>query len=259
MKTEHLPDQSRKYWGALILASVFGANTGDFLSDALGLGHVQGLPVLAVVFAAILLAERFDRFRHPAYFWSAIIIVRSAATNIGDIGRDLHVEPLKVLALLTAVLLATLAAWRSLGRTRPVAGEGGKALATSPWYWWTMLVAGSLGTVIGDYFSWGLKLGNLTAALVLFAGVTVLFLAGGRARLAQFGYYWLTVVAIRSAGTALGDFLAHTTGSLPVSTLVSGLAFVALLVLWRTPAGAFGPTPEPVRAASAGGESFPRP
>ncbi len=241
MKLDHLPSQSGKYWAALILASVFGANTGDFLSDALGLGHFQGLPVLAVVFAAILLAERFDRSRHPGYFWSAIIIVRSAATNIGDIGRDLHAEPLKVLALLAAVLLATLGAWRALGRTRPAAGEGSNFLAASPWYWWTMLVAGSLGTVIGDYFSWGLKLGNLTAALVLFAGVAGLFLAGGKARLAQFGFYWLTVVCIRSAGTALGDFLAHGTGSLPLSTLLSGLAFVALLVLWRTPAGGFGP------------------
>ena len=37
-----------RYWTALCLASVFGANMGDFFAHNLGLGHVAGLPFLAV-------------------------------------------------------------------------------------------------------------------------------------------------------------------------------------------------------------------
>ena len=37
-----------------MVGSVFGANVGDYLSDALRLGHLSGLPVLAVLLALIL-------------------------------------------------------------------------------------------------------------------------------------------------------------------------------------------------------------
>jgi uncharacterized membrane-anchored protein len=49
-------------------------------------------------------------------------------------------------------------------------------------------------------------------------------------------FYWLTVVTVRAAGTAVGDFLAgrHMLG-LPLSTLVTGMLFVALLAMWRQP------------------------
>ena len=40
------------YWRSIIVGSVFGANVGDFLSDTLGLGHLNGLPVLAGCWSA---------------------------------------------------------------------------------------------------------------------------------------------------------------------------------------------------------------
>ena len=66
MQARHVPPLGTKYWTALILASIFGANTGDFLSDVLGLGHIAGLPFLAVLFALVIIAERFDSFKHTA-------------------------------------------------------------------------------------------------------------------------------------------------------------------------------------------------
>lgn len=234
MKLEHLPKLSTKYWAALVLASVFGANTGDYLSDVMGLGHIAGLPVLALLLALLFLAERFDGFKHTAYFWSAIIVIRSAATNIGDIGRDMHIPALGFMAFLAVLLLMTLLGWQAFqGKIRTEGAAGVNSLATVPVYWWTMLVAGALGTVVGDYFSWGLKLGNLNAALVLSAPLVALFLLGRGGRLSKLFYYWGTVVCIRSAGTAAGDFLTHGVLGLPLSTLASGMAFVALLVLWR--------------------------
>jgi uncharacterized membrane-anchored protein len=47
-------------------------------------------------------------------------------------------------------------------------------------------------------------------------------------------FYWLTVVLIRAAGTAVGDFISgRNMLGLPVSTAVTGALFIALLVIWR--------------------------
>ena len=68
MQQRHVPAMDGKYWAALVLTSIFGCNTGNFLSDTLGLGHVSGLPILAILFAIVLLAERFDHGKHGAWF-----------------------------------------------------------------------------------------------------------------------------------------------------------------------------------------------
>ena len=57
---------------------------GDFFARDLGLGHVDGLPFLALAFVVVLVGERFDRAVHQAYYWAAIIIARTAATNSAD-------------------------------------------------------------------------------------------------------------------------------------------------------------------------------
>jgi uncharacterized membrane-anchored protein len=84
MKSIHLPTLGPRYWTALCLASICGANMGDFFAHDLGLGHVAGLPFLAAALLAVLLAERFDSLRHEVYYWTAIIVVRTAATNFAD-------------------------------------------------------------------------------------------------------------------------------------------------------------------------------
>jgi uncharacterized membrane-anchored protein len=97
-----------------------------------------------------------------------------------------------------------------------------------------MFLAGTLGTVIGDYCSHNLKLGDAGGSLLLSPVVAALFLAGRDGRLLWLPLYWTTVVAIRAAGTTVGDYLASRGMlGLPLSTAVTGIAFVLLLVLWR--------------------------
>jgi uncharacterized membrane-anchored protein len=57
---------------------------GDLFARNMGLGHVAGLPFLAIALAIVIIAERFDRIQHEIYYWFAIIIVRTAATNFAD-------------------------------------------------------------------------------------------------------------------------------------------------------------------------------
>jgi uncharacterized membrane-anchored protein len=125
MQHIHLPTLGPRYWVALCLASIFGANMGDFVARNMGLGHVTGLPFLAAALAVVMVAERFDRTVHHAYYWIAIIIVRTAATNFADFAcGDMKQPRIWVIAALTVVLI--LAVWLSCnwcgaaGRKSPV-------------------------------------------------------------------------------------------------------------------------------------------
>src|SRR5260370_32343569 len=110
----HLPTLGARYWAALCLARIFGANMGDFFAHNLGLGHVKGLPFLALALAIVLVRERFDRSVHQIYYWTAIIIVRTGATNFADFAcGDMKLPRLLVIGGLTAFLVVSLlASWQ---------------------------------------------------------------------------------------------------------------------------------------------------
>jgi uncharacterized membrane-anchored protein len=236
MQQGHVPRLGARYWIALCLASVFGANMGDFFAHDIGLGHVAGLPFLAVALAAVFVVERFDRAVHEIYYWLAIVIVRTAATNLADfLSVDLRLPKPWVMAGLVALLaLSVAAAWRLMWRQRPdnTAAQG-NLLRADYGYWLAMLIAGTTGTVMGDFFSHDLHLGNAMASLVLSALLAPFFVAGAWC-LWSLPLYWATIVMIRAAGTTVGDLVAarHALG-LPLSTAVTGVLFVGFLVLWR--------------------------
>ena len=59
----------------------------------------------------------------------------------------------------------------------------------------------------------------------------MLLLVGWRGPLHWLPFYWATVVAIRAAGTAVGDTLAgRNMLGLPLSTAATGVVFIILLV-----------------------------
>jgi uncharacterized membrane-anchored protein len=233
MQPNHLPALGPRYWTALCLASIFGANMGDLFARNLGLGHVRGLPFLAIALIVVVVGERFDRMRHQAYYWTAIIIVRTAATNFADFAAgDLKLPRLWVMAALAILLAAAIwSSWQF--KWRRLETKSDNALRADVGYWVSMFIAGTLGTVMGDFCSHNMGLGDAGAAALLSPIVAVLFLIGQRGALLVLPFYWLTVVAIRAAGTSVGDFTSgrHMLG-LPLSTAVTGALFIALLILW---------------------------
>jgi uncharacterized membrane-anchored protein len=238
MQPNHLPALGPRYWSALCLASIFGANMGDLFARNLGLGHIAGLPFLAAALAIVIAAERFDRTRHQSYYWAAVIIVRTAATNFADFAcGDIKLPRLWVMAALAILLIAAVwlswqLAWRWL------ADKADNVLRADGGYWVCMFIAGTLGTVIGDFCSHNIGLDDAGASALLSPIVAVLLLIGQRGPLRRLPFYWLTVVAIRAAGTAVGDLVSgrHLLG-LPLSTAVTGILFVALLVIWKQTSG----------------------
>ena len=75
-------------------------------------------------------------------------------------------------------------------------------------YWISMFIAGTLGTVIGDYCSHDLHLGDGGASLLLVPILALVFVIARNGLLRSLPYYWLTIVTVRAAGTAVGDFVA---------------------------------------------------
>ena len=237
MQQIHLPTLGARYWAALCLASIFGANMGDLFAHNLGLGHVAGLPYLALALAIVLVSERFDRSIHQVYYWTAIIIVRTAATNFADFAQgDMKLPRELVMAGLTAALvIALFANWQFAWREQSTKDSAlDTVLRADAGYWISMFIAGTLGTVIGDYCSHNLGLGDGGAALLLVPILALLFVIARNGLLRSLPYYWLTIVMVRAAGTAVGDYEAgrHMLG-LPLGTLVTGTLFVALLAMWR--------------------------
>jgi len=212
-----------------MLASVFGANAGDFIADVLGLGHANGLPILFLCLGATFVFEFVDDKARILYYWIAIVIIRSAATNIGDIFHDFDVS-FKISTLLSlCAVVASLFVWKTLGANSLVKNT----IPLNAFYFITMFFAGVAGTVVGDAFSYGLELGNLYAALTLGIFVSLAFLLWNDKLKSNLFYYWITVVLIRSAGTAAGDFIANTDIGLTVSTLITGAVFVFVTVSFR--------------------------
>jgi uncharacterized membrane-anchored protein len=234
MQQAHVPTAGTRYWVALSLASIFGANTGDFIARYLHLGHAGGLPALAILFALVFIFERRDRSVHQAYYWTTIIVVRTAATNLADLGASDFRLGRPGLTVALAVLLAAVLVFTPPSKSDQASARWPFGLPTTDGrYWCAMLIAGTLGTVIGDMASFGSGLGTAGASLIEGGVLLALLLIGRTGPLAALWFYWLTVVAVRAAGTSAGDFLAHDVFGLAVSTLVSGLVFVATLLLWR--------------------------
>lgn len=222
-----VPKINGVYWLCLFLASIFGANVGDYLSDALDLGHLVGLPYLALALALVFGFERLAPVGSSLFFWAAIIIVRASATNIGDAFRDFGLDFSRSIPLMVVLMLATVALWRVVRPPLPATGY----LPVHGFYWVTMLIAGVLGTVAGDAASYPLGLGNFGAMIAYGVPLAAILAIGRNGMLTRLGVYWFTVVLVRSAGTAAGDLLAHGFFGIGFSTALSGVVFIGTVAL----------------------------
>lgn len=236
MQIKNVPAITPRYWVAILVASMCGANTGDFLSHNLHLGHWRGLPPLAAVFLVILWAERRARIATEAYYWLAIIVLRTAATNLADLcTHDLKLGYLATELGLTLLLIVFTAADR--GRNVDAAANPDRPAVpnTTILYWLAMLMAGTLGTASGDFTADVVGLGlfyGSAALLILFVAVlAVSRLFTGMSK----PWYWASIIAARTAGTTLGDMLASRHGfdlGLSASTTLTAATLATVVLLW---------------------------
>ncbi|MFZ2003902.1 MAG: hypothetical protein WB697_24635 [Stellaceae bacterium] len=234
MQNKNVPAITPPYWVAILVASICGTNTGDFLSHNLHLGHWRGLLPLAAALVIILWAKRRARIATEAYYWLAIIVLRTAATNLADLSTH-ALGSLATEIGLTLLLIIIVAADRGRETEAPLPSARPTVPTTTVLYWLAMLIAGTLGTASGDFTAdvAGLGLFYGSAVLVVLFGV-VLAIAwpfGGMSK----PWYWATIVGACTAGTTLGDMLASRHGldlGLWVSTTLTAATLATLVLLW---------------------------
>jgi uncharacterized membrane-anchored protein len=222
----NLPKINASYWLALVAASIFGTNSGDFVARYLHAGHLAGLPWMTLLFGAILVIERSARHGSALYFWAAIITMRTAATNVADAFQDFGISySVSILIVLTCFATSVLLYSRVAANS---ANEG--TIRVNAAYWLAMMLAGILGTIAGDFASFRVGLTPPGAACV-FGGLIAasVWWFGRKGSLLDPVPYWATVALIRTGGTAAGDASAQVL-RLPLSTAFTGLVFVGLVI-----------------------------
>ena len=144
-------------------------------------------------------------------FW----IMKIAATTLGETGGDLLSMTMNIgygasSLILISFFIVSLIIQLSLRSYQPVI------------YWLVILTTSTAGTTMSDYMDRTLGLGYLTGSLILISllitmiiiwrltekSLSVSNIRSFRAEL----FYWITILFSNTLGTALGDFLADSSG-----------------------------------------------
>lgn len=235
MKNIHMPKVDARYWTSILMASIFGTNLGDFYAHESGLGLMAGVGILAILAGLVFLAERRDAVPRELYYWLVIIIIRTGATNIADWLAFRVRIPAVPLSIALGVAIAALAAWMTMTESKAEIAANRGLPDTDAKYWIAMLFAGIFGTVLGDVLSHYYTQANASIGLGLL--LAIILLGRWQGIVAAIAGYWLTVSVARTAGTAMGDWLAENkilNIGLTASTLITGAVFVGILLLWRS-------------------------
>ena len=144
-------------------------------------------------------------------FW----LVKILATTVGETGGDALSMTLNLGYAVSSLILfgffcVTMAAQITSKRFHPL------------FYWAVVVATTTVGTTTSDYMDRTLGLGYIKSSVMLFSAV-LLILAAWRYTTGEIAvdrvttrtnemFYWVTILLSNTLGTALGDFVATTTG-----------------------------------------------
>ena len=160
-------------------------------------------------------------------FW----IVKIFATTVGETGGDALSMTLKLGYAISSLIFlgffcVTLAAQIVAKRYHPA------------FYWAVVVATTTVGTTTSDYLDRTLGLGYIKSSIILFVGVIVVLVVWRYStgeiafdpittRKNEF-FYWVTILVSNTLGTALGDFVATSTG---IGFERGALVFAGLIAL----------------------------
>jgi uncharacterized membrane-anchored protein len=165
-------------------------------------------------------------------FW----VMKICATTVGETGGDLISMRLGVGYALSSLILVSFFIFTLILQLR--------SQRFSPWlYWAVILTTSTAGTTISDYTDRTLGLGYV-AGSVMISGLLITVLALWKAKTGSLSvyhiidrrtelFYWFAILASNTLGTALGDFLADSSGlGYAMSNLLIGGGIACILIIY---------------------------
>lgn len=203
---------------------------------------------MLAIFLIVVWAEKITNLTTVAFYWLAVIVLRTMATNIADFAtHDLKLS----YPLFQVILIAFMSVMVWLEKTSGTEASGildgdgiWRSLPATNWnYWITMLAAGTLGTAFGDWIAEPKELGfgvYWGSALCVPIFIAALWLAMTFGKLTK-PWYWVAIVACRTLGTDLGDMLVSIIRTMTptrpmglwISTACTALLLTAVIYFWK--------------------------
>jgi len=238
-----VPQVTLAFWIIKIFATTLGETGGDELSMTLNVGYALSTVILFGIFLVTLFAQISAKRYNPILYWLVILSTTTAGTTLSDfLDRSAHLGYIGGAALLVAILVGVLVAWRlTLGSITFNHVVDPKVEA---FYWVTILFSNTLGTALGDYLSDDAGLGYTGGALLIGGALALVAALYFFTKIPRTLLFWLAFVLTRPLGATLGDTLTKpiSNGGLNLGTLQSSAVLaVAMIVLVallaRKPAG----------------------
>jgi uncharacterized membrane-anchored protein len=196
------------FWVVKICATTVGETGGDALSMSLNLGYLTATLIFLGFFLVTMTAQVASKRYHPLIYWLVVVATTTVGTTTSDfIDRTLHMGYVASSAMLLAIVIAVLVAWRLT--TGKIASDHINSRTDEVFYWLTIVTSNTLGTALGDFAAddTGLNLGFETGAVV-FAGLLVVVALLYRFKaLPTAILFWAAYVLTRPLGATLGDVL----------------------------------------------------
>jgi uncharacterized membrane-anchored protein len=225
-----VPEITALFWVIKAFTTALGEATSDFMV------HVMN-PVLAVFlgFVAFVgaLVLQFRAGRYLAWtYWFTVAMVGIFGTMAADVLHvQFHLAYAVTTVLYAVILIAVFTSWQLTERT--LSFHSVDTVRREAFYWAAVGATFAMGTAVGDFTAYTLKLGYFPSAVV-FAGIIAIPAIGYRWRHwnAVLTFWWAYVMT-RPLGASVADGLgkAKRTSGLGYGDGKVAIVFAALIVV----------------------------
>jgi uncharacterized membrane-anchored protein len=200
-----VPEIIAAFWVIKGLSTAMGESTSDYLVHAMA-------PELAVVLGfigfAVALVLQFSKARYVAWtYWFAVVMVGVFGTMAADVVHvALHVPYTASTIFYAIVLGAVFLVWYRTERTLSI--HEINTARREAFYWATVAATFAMGTALGDFTAYTLKMGYWSSAVLFGALILVPAIGYRLLRWNAVLSFWFAYVLTRPLGASVADGLA---------------------------------------------------
>lgn len=225
-----VPQITVVFWVIKGLSTAFGESTSDYLVHAMA-PEVAVLLGFAGFVVALVLQFRMARYS-PWTYWFAVAMVGVFGTMAADVLHvGLGVPYTASTVFYAVVLIAVFVTWQRTEKTLSI--HSVDSPRREAFYWAAVVATFAMGTALGDFTAYTLKLGYFPSAIV-FAGVIVIPALGFRfGRWNAIFAFWFAYVVTRPLGASIADGLgkAKDVSGLGLGEGLVSLGFAAAILV----------------------------